>query len=281
MRRTAAALTALSLAAGPALAAEPGQPTDPTAAPAPGILIAQAGIDALDADLQNEETLEDLQKREYDASAQSMGAAIGLSLLPGAGWGLIYADKSAQSTVPFLLSIAGYGIGALYMAGLFDEDAIEICNHARVGRVGFDECNYGNIPFDPALEAEAEMNGEERIDNTDIDPRDNQMPQRAYFATKSDYEYATRGEDFDGTTTGLIIIGSTYVVTTLIGAVWAGSTVYDYNEQLRKDIESTAGRGAVVKADDVRGPAPAQAAPPTPYFVHKGGESMFGVSLDF
>ncbi len=281
MRRIAAALTALSLAAGPALAAEPDPPTDPTAAPAPGILIAQAGIDALDADLKDEETLQFLQDKEYNASAQSMGAAIGLSLLPGAGWGLIYADKGAQSTVPFLLSAAGYAIGGLYMAGLFDESATPVCIHERFGRVGIDECGYGDIAFDPALEAEAEARGEERIDNTDIDPRDDQMPQRAYFATKSDYEPGTRGEDFDGFNTGLIIIGSTYVVTTLIGAVWAGSTVYDYNEQLRKDIEATAGRDGIVKADDVRGPAPAEAAPPTPYFVHSGQGSIFGVSLDF
>ncbi len=273
MRRIAAAFTALTIAAGPALATEPGQTIDPTAAPAPGVLIAQAGIDALDADMDDEISLEDLQRIEFDESAQSLGAAIGLSLIPGAGWGLMYADKSAQSTVPFLLSAVGYSLGAMYMAGLFDEQATQICNHVRDGRVGFDECGYGDIVFDPNVD---------QIDNNDIDPRDNQNPARAYFATKSDYEYATRGEDFDGTTTGLIILGSTYVVTTLIGAVWAGSTVYEFNEQLRKDIESTAGRDAVARAEDVRASEPAvEALPPRPYFGYTGREGVVGLVLDF
>ena len=273
MRRIAAAFTALTIAAGPALAVEPGQSIDPTAAPAPGVLIAQAGIDALDADLAEEETLQFLQDKEFNESAQSLGAAIGLSLIPGAGWGLMYADKAAQSTVPFLLSAVGYSLGAMYMAGLFDEEATQICNHVRDGRVGFDECGYGDIVFDPNVD---------QIDNNDIDPRDDMNPPRAYFATKSDYEYATRGEDFEGTTTGLIIIGGTYVVTTLIGAVWAGSTVYEFNEQLRKDIESTAGRDAVVKADDVRArEAAAEPAPPQPYFGYTGKRGVLGVALEF
>lgn len=273
MRRTAAALTALTIAAGPALATEPGQSIDPTAAPAPAILIAQSGIDDLDAMDAQEETLEFLIEKEFNESAQSLGAAVGLSLIPGAGWGLMYADKSAQSTVPFLLSAVGYSVGAMYMAGLFNEEATQICNHVRDGRVGFDECGYGDVVYDPNVD---------QIDNIDIDPRDNQNPPRAYFATKSDYEYATRGEDFDGTTTGLIILGSTYVVTTLIGAVWAGSTVYDFNEQLRKDIESTAAREAVVKADDVRAAEPeADALPPRPYFGYDGDRGVVGLVLDF
>jgi len=273
MRRTAAALAALTIAAGPALAAEPGQPIDPTAAPAPAVLIAQAGIDALDALDANEESLEFLQDKEFNESAQSLGAAIGLSFLPGAGWGLMYADKSAQATVPFLLSAVGYSVGALYMAGLFDETATQICNHVRDGRVGFDECGYGDTVYDPNID---------QIDNNDIDNRDDTNPPRAYFATKSDYEYATRGEDFEGTTTGLVIIGGTYVLTTLIGAAWAGSTVYDFNEQLRKDIESTAGRDAVARADDVRAREPeADATPPRPYFGYTGERGVLGVVLDF
>lgn len=273
MRRTAAALTALTIAAGPALAADPAQPIDPTAAPAPAVLIAQAGLEALDADLGTEKTLKELHEDEFDESAQSLGAAIGLSFLPGAGWGLMYADKSAQATVPFLLSAVGYSVGALYMSGLFNETATQICNHARDGRVGLDECEYGDVVFDPNID---------RIDNNDIDNRDDMNPPRAYFATKSDYEYATRGEDFEGTTTGLVILGSTYVLTTLIGAVWAGSTVYDYNEQLRKDIEATAGRDAVARADDVRAREPeADAVPPRPYFGYTGDRGVVGVVLDF
>lgn len=274
MRRTAAALAALSIAAGPALAAEPGQPIDPTAAPPPGVLIAQAGIDALDADLADEKTLEDLHEDEFNESAKSMGAAVGLSLIPGAGWGLMYADKPAQATVPFLLSAVGYSVGALYMAGLFDEEATDTCQHVRDGRVGLAECGYGDIVFDPT--------NPNAVDNNDIDTRDNQNPQRAYFATKSDYSEVTIGDDFDGTTTGLLIIGGTYVVTTLVGAAWAGSTVYDFNDQLRKDIESTAGRDAVAKAEDVRASGPAaEPLPPRPIFGYTGKRGVFGVVVDF
>lgn len=275
MRRTVAALTALTLASGPAFAAPPGtpdQPVDPTAAPAPAILLAQTDIDALDADIEAQETLEFFEKKEFDASAQSLGAAVALSLIPGAGWGLIYADKSAQSTVPFLLSAVGYAVGGLYVFGLFDEEAVPICNHVRDGRVGLAECDYGDLVLPPDQAAG-------QIDSKDIDPRDPEM--LPYFATKADYSKGTRGDDFDGITTGLIIIGGTYVLTTLIGAVWAGGTVYEYNEQLRKDIESTAGRDAMARADDIRGEAPAEAAPPRPFVGYDGERGVFGVALDF
>lgn len=259
--RTVAALAAFSLTTGPALAGPPAS-TDPTVAPEPGVLIAQAGIDALDADLADEKTLIDLQQDEYDAEAWSMGAAIGLSLLPGAGWGLIYAEKSAQSTVPFLFSLVGYTIGGLYVAGLFDETSQEVCQHVRDGRVGDAECGYFEVTYDPTLEP--------RVDNLDTDTRDPAM--RPYFQTAADYERVTRGEDFDGMTTGLIIIGSTYVLTTLVGAVWSGATVYDHNDQLRKDIEATAGRSTV--AHEV----PVTARPIVGYTGERG---LFGLALDF
>lgn len=254
--RTVAALAAISLASGPVLAA----PTDPTVAPEPAVLIAQAGIDALDADLADEKTLADLQRDEFDAEAWSMGAAIGLSLIPGAGWGLVYAEKPAQSTVPFLLSVVGYAIGGLYLGGLFDESSSEICQHVRDGRVGDAECTYGGVVFDPTID---------RIDNNDVDPRDPSM--RPYFATRADYEVVTRGEDFDGTTTGLVVIASTYVLTTLIGAVWSGATVYEHNDQLRKDIESTAGRTTVAEV-----PTTAR-----PVIGYTGESGLFGIALDF
>lgn len=257
--RTVAALAAISLASGPVLAAPP-PPADPTVAPEPAVLIAQAGIDALDADLADEKTLEDLQRDEFEADAWSMGAAIGLSLIPGAGWGLIYAEKPAQSTVPFLLSAVGYIIGGLYVAGVFDEESTEICQHVRDGRVGDAECTYGGITFDPTID---------RIDNNDIDPRDPAM--RQYFATRADYEVVTRGEDFDGVSTGLIIIASTYALTSIIGAVWSGATVYEHNDQLRKDIESTAGRATVAEV-----PTTAR-----PVIGYTGDSGLFGVALDF
>lgn len=266
--RTVAALAAISLASGPVLAAPP-PPADPTVAPEPAVLIAQAGIDALDADLADEKTLEDLQRDEFEADAWSMGAAIGLSLIPGAGWGLIYAEKPAQSTVPFLLSAVGYAIGGLYMAGLFDEKSERICQHVRDGRVGFRECGIADVTYDPRM-PDADGDGKpNNDDNLDIDTRDPAM--RQYFATRADYEVVTRGEDFDGVNTGLIIIASTYALTTIIGAVWSGATVYEHNDQLRKDIESTAGRATVAEV-----PTTAR-----PVIGYTGDSGLFGVALDF
>lgn len=255
MRRLAAVIAALAMASAPALA-NPGAVADPLAAPEPGVLLAQVD----DSDLKDEESLEFLQNLEFQKDAWSLGAGVGLSLIPGAGWGLIYAEKPAQSTVPFLLSAIGYGVGALYMAGVFDESSTQICSHVRDGRVNDAECTYADVVLDP--------NNPDQVDNNDIDPRDPDM--RPYFATRSDYEVVTRGEDFDGTTTGIIIIGATYVVTTVIGAAWAGATVSAHNDQLRKDIESTASRGEQRPISNVR-----------PVIGYTGERGLFGVALDF
>ena len=69
-----------------------------------------------DPDLEDDESLEDLMKIEYDKDAWSMGTAIGLSLVPGGGFGLLYARKKPQAVIPFLLSTVGYGLGIAYMA---------------------------------------------------------------------------------------------------------------------------------------------------------------------
>lgn len=256
MRRPAAVIAALTLASAPALA-NPGAPVvDPLAAPQPGALLAQVD----DSDMEKEESLEFLKNLEFQKDAWSLGAGIGLSLIPGAGWGLMYAEKPAQSTVPFLLSIVGYGVGALYLTGTFDETSTEICQHVRDGRVRDEECGYADVVLDP--------NNPGQTDNNDIDPRDPEM--RPYFATRSDYERVTRGEDFDGFNTGLIIIGATYVVTSIVGAAWAGATVSAHNDRLRRDIDSTASRGTPRPITNLR-----------PVVGYTGERGLFGLALDF
>jgi hypothetical protein len=189
------------------------------AAPGPELLIAQVD----DSDLKEEEGLVELMEEEYDKDKWSMGSALGLSLVPGGGFGLMYAEKKAQAAVPFVLAAVGFGLGAAYMVGAFDEEAKTVCVHTRAGTVGLDECDIGNRAGD----------------NQAIDPRSSDM-NTPYFATKADYTKGIQGENFDGTDTGILILGATYIGTTLLGAIWSGLTVYDHNEQLRKDIESTA-----------------------------------------
>lgn len=57
-----------------------------------------------------------------------------------------------------------------------------VCMHARDGRVGYAECGYADVTFDP--------NQPDRTDNLDVDPRDPAM--RQYFATRADYMIACR-----------------------------------------------------------------------------------------
>ena len=108
MRRIVSGVLAAALLPGAAMAqAVPGTPVQPTPieeAPPPAVLLAQVD----DSDLADEETLTELMQIEIDRDAQSMGAAIGLSLIPGGGWGLLYAGKPAQSAVPFSLAAAGF-----------------------------------------------------------------------------------------------------------------------------------------------------------------------------
>lgn len=240
MRRIAATVAAASLLAGPALARNP-VPT--SAAAPPQVLLAQVD----DSDLKDEETLEELIENEYDEKSWSMGKAIGLSLLPGAGYGLVYAEKKAQSVVPFILSIAGYGVGIAYMLGVFDESSKRVCVHVRDGEVPLGECSIGRTPGD----------------NQANDPRSaNGMTQ--YFDTQNDYQEGIKGEDFDGTKTGYLILASTYAVTTLLGAIWAGAVVSDHNDRLRKDLESTA-QGPTLR----------------PVMAYDGQNGLFGLGLDF
>lgn len=240
MRRFAAVFAMMSLLGGPALARNP-VPTH--AAASPGVLLAQ--ID--DSDLKDEKTLEDLITDEVEENSWSMGKAIGLSLIPGGGFGLIYAEKKAQSVVPFLLSAIGYGVGIAYLAGIFDEKSERVCVHVRDAEVPLGECSIGRTPGD----------------NQANDPRSpNGMTQ--YFDTQADYQEGVKGEDFKGFDTGVLIMGATYALTTILGAIWAAATVSDHNDRVRKDAESTA-----------EGPSL------RPMMAYDGQQGLFGVGLDF
>lgn len=251
MRRIVSGVLAAALLPGAALAQvapdSPAQtPTPIEAAPPPAVLLAQLD----DSDLANEETLEELMQIEIDRDAQSMGAAIGLSLIPGGGWGLLYAGKPAQSAVPFTLAAAGFVVGALYAVGTFDTSTSTACAHVRDGNVPDLECTLGD---------DAIRNKEE---DPRADPNTLRPPLNIYANTKSDYEVVTSGEAFDGQTTGLVIIGATYALTTLVGAIWAGTSVAAHNERVKRDVESTASM-------------------PRPSISYDGDRGSVGLTIDF
>ncbi len=253
MRQSLATALAICLAPGTLLA----QGTPITDAPAPRALIAQNLGDMVDdSDLGREENLKDLMQLEFDKESKSVSAAVTLSLIPGGGYGLVYAGKKAQAVVPFLLSAVGYGIGAAYMFGAFDTNTNTFCRHTRDNRVDFEECS---------IQSES-GNGMDDLGNKAIDPRslDGNTP---YFKTGEDYAVVTTGEAFDGKERGLLIIGGTYLLTSLIGAFWAGSIVSDHNEQLQKDIESTAKNAPTIQA--------------RPVVAYDGDRGFFGLALDF
>ncbi len=235
MRRTLTALAALATVT-PAFAAPP------AVAPPPQQLLAQADEIDLGSVDGEEETLQALDGAIIEEESWSMGAAIGLSLIPGGGFGLMYADKPGAAGLTFALAAAGYGLGAAYMLGAFDESTSQRCRFGD-SSVDMNECDAAYDPEHPL--------------NKEIDPRTGDY----YFRAKDQYAYVTTGENFDGQTTGLIIMGATYATTTLLGAVWSGTAVHRHNDDVRKRVESTA---------SIR-----------PLLGYTGSRGYFGVGLDF
>jgi len=231
----------------------------PELAASPRLLLAQAGGEPVDdSDLAQEETLEQLNQADFDKDSWSMGAAVGLSFLPGAGWGLIYAEKPAAAAVPFALSAVGYTVGALYMLGLFDESQSNVCLHDSVGEVSLAACQL--VQSRGQFTADLDGDGSAGDWQREIDLNDE--ARRPYIDTAENYNRAVKGENFDGTKTGLIIVGATYAATTLLGAVWAGMSVDEHNTDLRNSIESTA-------------------SAPRPLVGYDGRNGFLGLSLDF
>ncbi|MCK6573380.1 hypothetical protein L6V77_20055 [Myxococcota bacterium] len=249
VRRLAAAALVLTL---PATVAA--QSVPPEMAPSPQLLLAANGEPVDDSDLSSEESLADLDQEEIDKKAWSTGTAVGLSFIPGGGFGLIYAEKKAASAVPFLLSVAGYAVGTLYLLGSFDTSKSSACyffaDPAAGGtgaKVQDFRCTYakwtsstnddplpGDVDDNPDA-SQREPDG--RLTTHSIDYQGTGKP---YNKSASNYDVRTTGEDFDGKKTGVIILAATYAATSILGAVWSGLTVADYNEQIRKEVESTA-----------------------------------------
>lgn len=235
------------------------QAVPPELAAPPRLLLAQADSESVDdSDLGREESLEELNQIEFDKDAWSMGAAVGLSFLPGAGWGLMYAKKPAAAVVPFTLSITGYVVGALYMVGLFDEKQSTVCLYDGSQEVSVNACRL--VQSRGQFEADLDGDGQAGDWQDEVDPRD---PNGGKFIDNaSKYSAANKGENFDGKKTGLIVMGATYAATTLLGAAWAGLTVDEHNTELRKNIESTA-------------------SAPRPIVGYDGRNGYMGLLLDF
>lgn len=273
-------LVALSLVVTlPAAAAA--QSVPPEMAAPPRTLLAANGEPVDDSDLGEEESLDALNKEEMEKSTWSTGAAVGLSLIPGGGFGLVYADKKAASVVPFLLSVAGYTVGALYMAGVFNTKKTTSCyfkadpNSAAIGsKVDDYRCTYAlytgatddPIPGDKDDNPDASQNtGDRTTHSFDWTAADNTRvgTGKEYYNSAPNYGYVPSGENFDGAKTGLIILVGTYAATTLLGAVWSGLTVADHNEEIRKNVESTAQNS------------------PKPLVGYDGDNGYFGMAWDF
>ena len=139
-------------------------------------------------DLESDESLEQLVRIEYDKDAWSMSSAIGLSLVPGGGFGLIYVRKKPQAVVPFLLSSLGYGLGIAYLAGSFDEAQVAVCTTREM-----DECPRLNVDI---LRFRMTLVSPKEVDNQDIDPRS--PSGQPYFQTQGDYRRSNSGAKLFG-----------------------------------------------------------------------------------
>lgn len=265
-------------------AAAAAQSVPPEMAAPPRTLLAANNEPVDDSDVAAEaedETLDKLNQIEIDKDAWSTGAAVGLSAIPGGGFGLIYAEKKAASAVPFLLSIAGYTIGALYMAGTFNTKKKTHCyfkadpNSAAIGsQVDSYRCTYAlytgqtddPIPGDKDDNPNTAQNtGDRTTHSFDWTAEDKTRigTNKEYYNSAANYGYVDSGENFDGQKTGIMILIGTYAATTLLGAVWSGLTVADHNETLRKNVESTAQNS------------------PKPLVGYDGDNGYFGMVMDF
>lgn len=269
LRRLLASALAVSLPA--SAAAGPVRNVPPEMAASPQTLLAQRDEAVDDSDLGQEESLDELNRAEMAPLQWSTPAAVGLSFIPGGGFGLVYAEKKAASAVPFLLSAAGFAVGALYLAGVFDTTKKTHCyykadpNAVSAGvATGMDSCTYAmwdSRTNDDPIPGDVDAAGNP-INTHSIDPNSGSA-NRAYIDSSSHYAILDSGENFDGQKTGIYIMLGTYAVTTLLGAVWSGLTVADHNEEIRKNIESTAQNT------------------PKPIFGFDGDDGYFGLVWSF
>jgi hypothetical protein len=178
-------------------------------------------------ELSGEETLGQLQQLEFQRESLSVGKAIALSLIPGGGWGLLYARKRAQSFVPIITSLVGYTVGMLYASGQLDQKASDVCVYQPTNTIQKDieVCSY----YDAKLHLDKYL----ALDTND-------GTGKTYYDTRNDYTIQTKGTNYDGSAFGLQMIIGTYIATSVLGAVWATIEVNEHNDEVRKKVESTA-----------------------------------------
>ena len=243
-------------------------------------------------ELSNEETLQDLQDIEYEREALSKSRALLLSLIPGGGWSLTYANRKAQGILMILGAAVGYGMGTAYILGVFDEEAERLCLLTDSSKnsmyVGLEYCNpksiihptdrnANNPAYDPYLYK----------DDTASDPtlrvilKGDQPPTGNYRVplfseVRELYQEQRRGNDYDGTKTGQLIIASTYAVTTVLSAIWSTMEINEQNKELRKRIEATS-----AQAPRPYNPNPTHVSKIHPTFQYDGQETLMGISGHF
>ena len=281
--------------------------TPPQLAPPPlklfesaGPLVPQGQMEdpELVREISGEETLVDLQNIEYEREALSKGRGVLLSAIPGAGWSLVYANRKAQGVLVILGSIAGYSLGAAYLAGAFDESAQRTCNlsaydvslDAKGSRVvGREYCNPASdihptnsqattSPYDPHLlrnYGASDPNQRVILKVEPIPAGYNGYSPPQYNEVRDYYQEQQRGSDYDGSSDGKLIIATTYAVTTVLAAVWSWVEIHEQNDELRKRIESTA-----------QGPRPTPSEPVVrggvrPTFNHDGQQTIMGLGGNF
>lgn len=248
-------------------------------------------------ELAEEETLVDLQNIEYDREALSVGRGVAMSAIPGAGWSLMYANRTAQGILVMAAAVAGYTVGAAFLLGAFDEQTIPECrltafdfNTGAEGTVAVstEYCNPASTthPFKsmPNGEIYVDRNllnnptapaGREFILNQNPPPPGYAQP--LYTVTSQKYQENGKFDDNhdDNVKTGQIIIATTYAVTTALAAIWSWIEISDQNDELRKRIESTA-----------QGPNPTPTYPSAfsavkPTFQYDGQQTIMGVGGQF
>ena len=240
------------------------RPISPSEAPRPALMFAQMDDPELVRELSNEETLGQLQEIEFERDSLSLSKGIIYSLIPGGSWGLFYAKKRAQGLIPLLLSVVGYGLGATYLSGTFDTASTDVCVYTPTQElVSMATCSRGeptpsrpqqHLDYDERSWVDSNGDGQKQPDEV-----------KRYFQTQGDYTTETRGKNEEFGDLGLTILVGTYVVTTVIGAIWAGSSISTHNDELRKKIESTA--QAPIKVN--------------PTLVYDGRNALMGLSVQF
>lgn len=245
-------------------------------------------------EMSEEESLVDLQNIEYERDALSHSRGLLLSAIPGAGWSMIYANRKAQGILMIAGSIAGYALGVAYMAGTFDESVEVTCNlnaydintQSKASlAVGSEFCRPKSEihPTNPAatmpyrdtnlLRNYGAPEQTRVIFRTENVPAGYSPPQ--FNEVREYYQEQTRGQKYDGTTDGQIIIATTYAVTTVLAAVWSWVEINEQNNDLRKRIESTAqgsspSRNEPVVLEGIR-----------PTFSHTTEETLMGIGGAF